>query len=445
MTKKKILSILLAAVLVFLTACSGGSAEYYGDEVDKDTLVICLDSYINRDDEYRFQENLEKLLQDIKSACGIEKIAFEVIPDEGAERSTALQRLRTEIMSGEGPDVFIMRTVSGSPDGMSYTEALFKFPEKNMEAGLFMPLDSYMENNTQFTDWDNQTKTILDAGRSDEGQVIIPLTYTFPILLCPAGQVTLPYTTDLTMQEILDDPETAELGAVMYSIVGKTEVDAKGYESRAMYTGNVKHVLGQLADYESEELLFTEEELYELVNTMYSLQDAVEASELQYEHWNVQDYVFYLLSVTYGYDEMTLVPVYSADGGVTASIRSFTAVNRNTKHPEEAFSVIDYLMCEEAQQNSVLYENFFASDLTLQNDLGSEEKPLNNMYYANKFMNPINHKELLDIKELITAVNFVSELDMLVSRLAYDGYFAGSVTQQQVSDTYKQMKRRMAE
>ena len=102
MTKKKILSILLAAVFVFLTACSGGSAEYFGDEVDKDTLVICLDSYANRDDEYWFQENLEKLLQDIKSACGIEKVAFEIIPREGAERSTALQRLRTEIMSGGG-------------------------------------------------------------------------------------------------------------------------------------------------------------------------------------------------------------------------------------------------------------------------------------------------------------------------------------------------------
>ena len=50
-------------------------------------------------------------------------------------------------------------------------------------------------------------------------------------------------------------------------------------------------------------------------------------------------------------DLMTMIPVYSMDGDVTATVEAYTGINRNTKHAEEAFFVVDYLMRVDVQQN----------------------------------------------------------------------------------------------
>ena len=47
---------------------------------------------------------------------------------------------------------------------------------------------------------------------------------------------------------------------------------------------------------------------------------------------------------------VTMVPIYSENGDVTATVQVYTGINRNTKHPEEAFFVVDYLMSAQAQQ-----------------------------------------------------------------------------------------------
>ena len=198
---KKILSAILIFVFVSLSACAGEfESKSFGDEITNDTLRICVDcrttsSQYSSDlsaKEAEVKQCFEGLVEDIKDACDIEQVAFEVLPIEGSERKTALQRLRTEIMAGSGPDVFIMNGASGSLE-FGYDDALFNFPEKNMEMGLFLPLDEYMENNTQFTDWSNQTGTIMAAGRNDEGQVIVPMTYTFPVLVYPKNEVSMDY------------------------------------------------------------------------------------------------------------------------------------------------------------------------------------------------------------------------------------------------------------
>lgn len=58
-------------------------------------------------------------------------------------------------MSGGGPDAFIMSNNYG--DENEQKSSLFKYPQKSMEMGLFLSLDEYMENNTQFTEWDKLT------------------------------------------------------------------------------------------------------------------------------------------------------------------------------------------------------------------------------------------------------------------------------------------------
>lgn len=448
--KKKILAVIMAAILLIgtLSACGSKPEENrsFGDKVTRNTLHVCVDTSLGLSDTDELTKRyFTKLSEEIKTACGIEKITFELVPQTGADREAALQRLRTEIMAGTGPDLFLMSTVvNGS--GLNIRDALFTFPEKNMEAGLFLPLDEYMENNTRFTDWDKQTQTVMQAGRNSEGQVIIPLTYTFQVLVFPESQVNIPFTTDLTMQEILDDPETREIGALMYSYLYRSDPEdlSTGINLRHLST-----VLGKLADYEKEELLFTEEELFDIQTNVFSLYEAAQAQcEFQFMKTDITERdFFYELHTAYFDEEMAIAPIYSRNGGVTASITAFAAVNRNTKLPKEAFTVLDYLMRENCQRNSELFSNYFSNGIPMQNDLGQEGKSLYEFGREGYVLDHAQFEDLLAIKEQITAVNFDTELDFVLKDLIYKSIFENKsiVSPEAVSDGYDKMKRMMGE
>lgn len=441
MLKKKILAVLLAVILVLLSACgskANDGTEYFGDEMTQDTLRICIDAENigGNIHEYARSEVYNELAEKIKSVLGLDRIILEVVPGSGVERQTALQRLRTEIMAGGGPDVFILNTVGGDPYG--YEKALLNFPEKNMESGLFLPLDRYMENNTQFTDWNVQTKPVLDAGRTEEGQVVIPLTYTFPVTVCPEYAVTVPYTTELSMQQVLQDSETASLGSILYTSLGAP--DERG--ERSSSSRRLAYLLGELVDYKNEELRFTENELYDMIDTMFSLHDEAERCAYQYIEGDAGVHFVHKINLAYFDTEIALVPSYSSSGGVTASVLSFAGVNRNTNYPEEAFSVIDFLLQEEMQLNSEFYFLMLGRrGVPLQNDLGQNAKP----YYGRYFLNQELFEDLLEIKQQITAVNYNSELDMMLDNLVSSCLWNDAVLKEEVSEVYSKMERMIGE
>ena len=79
-------------------------------------------------------------------------LLVEALPSSGQERDIAASRIRTEIMAGKGPDLFLcaqrMRGLSSGPD------PFFKFPVKAMSNHIFMPLDNYIEK-AEDIDWDS--------------------------------------------------------------------------------------------------------------------------------------------------------------------------------------------------------------------------------------------------------------------------------------------------
>lgn len=453
---KKVVSFILIVVFVLslISGCgiSDDSVKYYGDEVSNETLRICIDCTAFDSSPTAFPEHLEKLLEnlveELKSSCGIEKVVFEILPDAGTERDTVLQRLRTEIMAGGGPDVFFMETnldtlASEVSAGLSNRQSLFIFPEKNMESGVFLPLDDYMTNSTQFTDWSKQTKAVMEAGRSDEGQVIIPLTYTMPIWVYPKNEVD-PSVSEMSMWEILENRETAGLGAVLYS--SKTKTDNSDHQFIRL---NLPFMLGRLADYETEKLLFTEDELYSITKTSICLQDDIEEQQLTYLESGAEYDLICQINLQYFDTEMTLVPLYSKNGGVTASIRSYAAINRNTKLPKEAFSVIDYIMQEDMQRSSDFYSSCFVDGLPMQHDLGQQGKSLRATSNPERVLAEPYFEDLLKIKEQITDVNFQTGLDSVLRELMdtltleYDS--GGGIQRKHVTEAYERMERMMGE
>lgn len=221
---KRKLSVLLAALLCTLSLASCGappppagiseSAESSGktsgssssSAVDKDALRVCVDlEYRAGYTEGKTPENaFYNLMNTVKSLGGPENVSFEYLPREGTERETALDRVRTEIMSGGGPDMFIIACNGGIDYMAADVEALFRVPEKAMEAGLFLPLDDYIQN-AQFMEWNKLNETVMAAGRTEQGQMLLPMTYTFPLTMFRESDVTLTTTAETTWQDMLND------------------------------------------------------------------------------------------------------------------------------------------------------------------------------------------------------------------------------------------------
>lgn len=468
--KKKILAIMLV-VLVLLLSFSGcgqstegenGSLEEnsseessfrenFGDEESRKALQICIDmgkSSNEYDDSYQLTTVFNQFINEVKYATGMEDVSILFMPGEGSERESMIDRLRIEIMSGGGPDVFMLRAID---DYANYTESFITFPEKLMENGLFLPLNEYMENNTRFTDWSKQTQIVLDAGKSDEGQVIIPLTYTLPVLLYPKDEIKLEPSSGLTMQDVLNDQDTAEIGAVMYSGVSRTEDAGKGATGWLPHYNHLSSMFGKLADFESEELLFSEEDLMETLDIICSARDTAKKNKQTHLKGNVGYGLCYQLDSMDFEEKMAMIPLYSKDGGVTAQITSYAAVNRNTSYPVEAFTVIDLFTKERMQMENQIYHFCFMpgdDGIPLQEGLCSKEKPFLHVR-PERYLDELYFEDLCEIKEQITNVNFRNGLDVVLEEIMADWSLeylvSGTYDKEAVSEAYAKMERMIGE
>lgn len=169
---------IVVSLLVLITGCSSAQKEINtGEPITEDssnpvTLTVYLTAhYANPDTHCPIYE---KLLDYQKENPNI-TIQF-VSPKEGdtAEREAEIHQLNTEILSGKGPDLFIM-------EGNRLTNVnLFPDIEKSMMNGAFLDLTDVMDSN-EFTT-ENFYMPLLDAGKLKGKQYILPLCFSVPTL-----------------------------------------------------------------------------------------------------------------------------------------------------------------------------------------------------------------------------------------------------------------------
>ena len=445
----------LSLLLMLLTACGGkkdgikttSAITYIGDTESKDPLRICVDiqdwGYLDAHRNLvQAQEAMEDFLVDLHTYLDGQEIVVEFLPNDSvtdedatARRASAVSRLRVEILAGGGPDVFIMRYIQtdfgGAGANLDSGDILFTYPQKVMDSGLFLPLDEYMENNTRFAEWEKFPQAVMDAGRNYEGQQIIPLTYTFPVLTYP--RETFDYAPDrlLTWNDMLTDPELAPFAADLINCRSDYEEDAHGHFGAA-YPEYLEFTLGAIADYEKGELLFTEEELLQHTNEILALSPQDTNPDAKESMIGV---------AVRSYDQpVTLLPMYSDDGGISARIESYAAVNRNTKRPEEAFAVIDILLSTEAQQNGKIYTEYlcYASGLPMNEELDKIDTD------QKMYLHEDNYKEICELQEQITSAYFDGEPTSILNML-FDCASFPDQTEGIVHEAYIDLQRRVRE
>lgn len=264
---EKLISILLTLTLLcaLITACKSGADVYdpqptsAGEAAEADPLRILIDfPFGGSHTQASRDKTLEGFKKEIIQAGGPDDITFECIyfdyqrghngPNADL-RDGDLTRIRTEIMAGKGPDVFI---TACDPE---YEEPVFKYPDQMMSRRVFLPLDGYMEE-ARFMEWDKLTPIVMEAGKTDEGQMVFPLTYSMPLTVFRKAELEHMPSQTLTLFDIAESANPASL----FSPERVTE-----YGQYTMDGDRLAAVFLMLADYGREELAFSEEDLKEAV------------------------------------------------------------------------------------------------------------------------------------------------------------------------------------
>ncbi len=435
MKKHRLLISLL--ILLLCCACQTQGTESGGDSSLKQehsaapqsqvpTLRVLTDLAMGGSFSSRSLMEFLKTVPEYKSEY---KLTFQSLPPaENAEaREGEVTRLRIDMMAGKGPDVLILRNFYDRTGVMPDIKNMFPVPQSAMKQNLFLPLDDYIAN-AKYMDWDKLLPAAMEAGRDEEGrQVLLPMSYSFDTALFEKDQYSLTAQLPMTRMEMLN---SAGAG-VQWAGLGLMDSFSTAFA-------------GQV-DYPGEKLLFTEEELLELVQKS---RDLWKEKEAQGEHCSgigctvreisvgpINESFFHLKAPDY-----IMIPGYNSQGGVTAFVNTYAAIYSGTQYPDQAFAFLDSLLSKEAQQQVV---DLWGMRLPVHMDLCQKEEKTADGWYLSEW----NYQQFTEVRDQINAVEYMTPVVIELMELWPQVNAAEDEAQLEklVHDSYTRMRMILAE
>lgn len=273
-----------------------------------------------QDEQFGGEDDLKSVIEYFGGLPDGTEIELEVLPMEGAELHTRLTRLRTEMLSGGGPDVFLMYAPP-VPD----REQLFHITETAMDK-YFLPLDE-LKDIAKHMDWEAMNEKVMAAGQTEEGQMLLPLFYG-----CAIART---------------DEQLGEIPGSWDEAVASNDKAVRECYGALLARGALHDLaLGDVADYESETLLIAEEELNKKVKEALAFEYDRDTSHVE---WAWEPTVL-RADDREGRDRQRndgVILQHNTDGGVTARVNTYIAVNCNTTHKADALALVDMMASRE--------------------------------------------------------------------------------------------------
>lgn len=293
-------------------------------------------------------------------------IELEILPSADKapeEREARLSQLRTEIMAGGGPDIYLLPE-NGEDD------ALFADVTQAMYNGLFYDVsDLYDADNSLGKE--ALVTAVMDAGTVGNARYVLPLRYNFPVI----------YTTKTALEAAGLNTEELSAGVnTLYDALAATgDPDWTRYAWLWDY-GSSLCVFPEIIDYETQSVTLTAGEVAEYLRRVQAL-SSVEISYPFTSSWDIyatysqyplgdgvvqfqnniglSDAFLYsgnldealdiaIVAQTLGM-ELAMYPLHSVDGSLVANITYWGAVGTGCKHPEVAYDFLRLLLLEDTQ------------------------------------------------------------------------------------------------
>lgn len=305
-----------------LTAGLWGCGTEEKSEEEK-ILRVVTDGRLYTDVEFaaRFLEGVDS---------GIE-VRIQRLSDDKAEREIEIQKLRTEIMAGKGPDVYL---IDGGEEYGEEFLPLLENPYQTMQSGALAPLDALMEEDSYWED-DTYSDVILKAGQYDGHQYILPMSVSYYVL-----------SRETDMEEMTEDT----LGEWLEQARNSQDIRLKTAFWSSLWAQSARW-MQPAADYERGEVLFNKEKWIKFSDQYFQFHIDVGEEVHETGNW----YNFEMLSSAVFSDKTSpidLQVVPDLEGRKMASIQTYGAVGMSSDLKQEAYDFLMLFLNDRSQKYS---------------------------------------------------------------------------------------------
>ena len=332
---------------------------------------------------YALKQAYEKEHEDVT-------IRVEYLPTEEQGRDAYLQQLRTEILQGGGPDLYLLPTdntlILDEPTQYTYLEVepLFADVDLAMGNGLFYDL-SRLYDADEALDKESLNTAIMDAGLVGDKRYVLPLRYDIPVIYAlEDGILDAGLDPSLLEEDILTIMEAVYASGDAVLAAGILHQSFSAFSDFVDYTtGNVLLEEDTLARYmrayQNLVALAKSDEYYSLakldVNTYINEKydqtvmwveseddiqyingeiiytNAKEKLYTYYRLWlgNMQDAFAYGPAAQHAGWDMAVKPVKGVGGQSVATVTYYGAIGAGCEDAELAYDFLRQFLLEESQ------------------------------------------------------------------------------------------------
>lgn len=264
----------------------------------------------------------------------------------------------------------------------------------------------------------------MEAGKTTAGQVVLPITFNLYAALFDREKYSRPDNLPITFGE---EQASDDVGL---------QIASRGLSLAFSCR------FGNLVDYSTEKLIITKDDLSRSLMSFIEMDggavqekgESIGLCDPMTRIYQGQNMWFPDKKTGEKQNDYVMLPTYNSTGGVTAYISSFIAINSNTKHPKQAFSIVDRLMGKD-----VLSEICPTRGMPVHMELGSAKNGIGEYGW---FLNEWNYEQYQWLCSQINAVEFHSELNIILSQLSSDYFYEEDSKRREslVSKAYSEME-----
>lgn len=381
-TKRKVFSFLFVAVLILSLSLPGCSAPESSQSAVPGEIEITQSENSAESTETEipvlkvvveeFPDSLKQLNAQFtyvvtefwKSKDMKVKVDVEYLPVVG--RSAALERIRTSLMAGEGPDVLILPTNSSMDidnESIQLNELLIPDVNQAMQNGLFSDISELYDADTALNK-EALVTTVMDAGVVHGARYTLPLFYNFPVAFVDMDQFV---ETGLST-EVFDSGILSLTDAIVQS--GNQKL--AGCACPADFSEYILNFFPNLLDYSEQEVLITKEEVSRYLESMqrfellrnntrgsgYPINIPFYINEGE-SFWATEGCCFHLAdlcsvfeSTLYSNAEdvnLEMFPIRGLDGSLVADVTYYGAISTGCENKELAYEFLRMFLMEDFQ------------------------------------------------------------------------------------------------
>ncbi len=336
------LLVVLVLTLFLLSACAQNT------DTEERTLWIVTEQSSSRDG---MNWQTEQIMKVFKKANPDVKITLEILPNEKEhtqERSVRLEQIRTDILAGKGPDVYLI------PNETFMNEPLFKDVQQAMHNGVFADISTYYDADEALGKEDLITE-VMDGGTVNGARYVLPLRYTYPVL----------YTERQLMHAAGLDLEAAASDCNSLFSALAANSDPQWYCRPAAATSTCyAPYLPKMIDYTSGKVLINEAQMSDLLRKYQGKADTVAISFGMSGYISEGTFFSEQQPISMGWlhdavalsaiskaenQDLVAVPVRAADGDLVACVSYYAAVGNGCSDPELAYDFVREFLTEDVQ------------------------------------------------------------------------------------------------